>query len=70
MLFNHVLFRKHCRLVKQKEIAEVLGKSASGTSDKLKKVENIRLHEYLNICALLDVSPTDYIIDPSSNATD
>ena len=54
MKFNQRKFAKLCRTVSQPEIAKALGISPQAVSNRLRKLENIRLREFLTICKVID----------------
>ena len=60
--FNTDRFLKMCRTVTQAEIGLALGIGQKAVSQKLKKPKNIKIHEFLAICELIEEQPESFFV--------
>lgn len=68
MEFNKEKFQKITKALTRKDIADRLGKSPQAVSNRMgKNIDNIRLREFLVICEMLGMHPTEFLIDPSED---
>ena len=61
MILNNDEFQRLCKALKQRELAEVLGKHPNNISKFIKNSENIRLSDFLKICNYFKKSPMDFL---------
>lgn len=61
MTFNHIEFKRQCRLATPDELAQAINKTRQSVNRKLNNPETLSVTEFLTICKLIEKDPAEFI---------